>query len=384
MAFRPAPPVGTRVGWEGHELLSGDVVLVPGVGVFGRTDAGKLLIDSVNARPPASLHHFHPGVLAAGDLATMTNPGVTGAAILTLLEANCGVAPDGNATDHLVLRVAGADDGELDLPLVPASQGQTHYTIDRVTPTAAVGIVHTGLPATIAGGVVNGTTARVGWATAFAPASDLRVRAVRFTNGSAAVPAGVRRVLSILDQQRQPIVEWPTYDGWGAGAVIVSPLPVAVDLDQGSRYMLAVRIDHPVAQPLGYRFKGYQNMSVSNDPFGYSSFPITWDDYLLSGDVFQPSVGTTQKLTGSLVGDINEPAHFVGRSWDELIDDATPTIQSTPRILTTNHALHFELLAEPQGVLLAGNIALSVVQEGSGGTPPQDVNVRMHLQGIDA
>ena len=168
------PPI--KLGWDGQpavDVPAAGLVLVPGAGLIGRTDAsGRLLLDNSSDAVAESFQAFAPAYGAGGQIGYWRNRRSRKEATLAILEAHARTAPTvTSATDYW--RVTCTDTLGVSVVLPITTAGQSFYDLDR---SAGVDLIRP-WPTYVAGGAKQlGTNASTCLQTAkFRPTQGMRI-----------------------------------------------------------------------------------------------------------------------------------------------------------------------------------------------------------------
>lgn len=317
---------------DGERVPSSRVDLRPGVGINGSIDSNVVQLDAPNLSPTAPASLYVPDVTAwpSGLAWSIFKSPI----YLTQVEALISGAPPAVGTDPdncYKLRIAGTDQGSIDVPLdVP---GQRRFTFDANASRLVYEAVGTQLTS---------TTGMEGYLVGLVPTADAYVEAmvIRGLYGTSTSDPGVTKHVGILDSDRQTILTDATVnDSWGGltNGERTIQFAKALELRQGVTYWMF--LDVP-----GRELKVHIR---SLDPSGFVNATKT------------------------------SPAGY----WL----DAQDTIYSPKSELTARPSMitNMSLAGKPQGVSMAGShLELSVITLGTPPAPaPTGVNVRFQWAG---
>lgn len=330
----------TSVGWQNQQLLSGQVNMVPGNGVVGRTmgTPAQLYIDSQFADPVDVFPLFVPGQIAAQTIGVWKNTRAKQTAQLLVMEANFLTAQTtSDAANYYELK---ASDSSGKTAVLPFTAVASHFYLNQnygaliatnmTDPGATQGNNYTSM------------------ATGFVPSQNLTVSGLQMrtaiSGGSLTFipwPGGVIRA-TILTADMKTILAsalWTMPSGAGSSNLADFVFAVSVALSQGTTYVLM--FDTELSGPLS----------------GHT-LPMIWS----------PSPVASGVLTGLTSVDVTISKWLQTAPVGNSIQQAIAALQASPNshpILGNGGPAYAGFMGSPGGTIFGGDITLSISSVGA-------------------
>lgn len=361
MGFRSFGTPHTRLRFAGNaSWLDGDVEVSPGVGLVGR-QSSRLLLDSQRAGRALDYHLYRHAALTPGlTLASIADLSAAGAHTIDQLEVHCGVPPGAgtDALNHFTVDVSGAFSGSISLPLDVA--GQASFSLDLAAPVFSLGVDIAG--ASKYGGAINGSNHIAGSAWAIQPDADTTLVALAFP---VSLGAGIVKRAFIADANRQVLAEVSDDRAWDRDGDVRVELPYQVELSQGETYIVGWEAPDEVFPGV----TGEKWIRASGGKVGWTNAGaiVAREDDQISGP-------PAQKLTlGSKDGQNVGYGILDGAIRDDVWNAESP-LMSEDGSATIPCWFGY---SKATGVVLSGDLTVSVSEVGAGSTAPAELNIAL-------